>query len=104
MANNQQQNQQDQQNQQQQQQQDQQHQQNEWWEWYNPSGFSASDMRLSSVQYFANSLDGGRTYDVEYLAQAATVGEFFLPGTTVEEMYDEEFRATTEAVRVRVTE
>lgn len=76
----------------------------DWWDWETPVGFSASDMRLDSVQFFADRLVAAKSYQVEYLAQVTTVGEYLLPPTIVEEMYDEEWRANTVGVRVRVTE
>jgi hypothetical protein len=76
----------------------------DWWDWDVRDGFGASDMRESAVQFFADYLDAGKNYRLEYLAQVTTEGEFALPATIVEEMYNEEIRATTGAVRVRVTE
>jgi uncharacterized protein YfaS (alpha-2-macroglobulin family) len=76
----------------------------DWWDWEIPSGFSSTDMRQDSVQFFADRLVATKTYDLEYLAQVTTVGEFLLPPTVVEEMYDEEWRANTAGVKVRVVD
>lgn len=76
----------------------------DWWDWETPMGFSASDMRLDSVQFFADRLGAAKSYQVEYLSQVTTVGEYLLPPTIVEEMYDEEWRANTAGVRVRVVD
>jgi alpha-2-macroglobulin len=76
----------------------------DWWDWEIPTGFSSTDMRQDSVQFFADRLGATKTYDLEYLAQVTTVGEFLLPPTVVEEMYDEEWRANTAGVKVRVVD
>jgi uncharacterized protein YfaS (alpha-2-macroglobulin family) len=76
----------------------------DWWDWYTPQGFVGTDMRESSVQYFADSLKQGENYQLEYLAQVTTVGEFTLPATVIEEMYNEENRANTTGVKIHVSE
>ncbi len=75
-----------------------------WWDYDVPKGFLSADMRLSSVQFYADELLANQDYTVEYFAQVATVGEFSLPGAIVEEMYDENNFATTPALKVHVVE
>lgn len=76
----------------------------DWWDWYTPNGFVSTDMRDSSVQYFADTLLTGENYELEYLAQVTTVGDFTLPATVIEEMYNEENRANTTGVKINVVE
>jgi uncharacterized protein YfaS (alpha-2-macroglobulin family) len=75
------------------------------WEspYYRGDGFEYMDLRLDAAQFYARNMTKG-TYNVEYLVQAIAVGEFFMPESTIEEMYYPDVRATEAARKIIVHE
>jgi len=57
-----------------------------WWRW-NPWDFE--EMRDDRVQVFCDRMTGG-VYEYTYVARATTIGEFVVPPTRAEEMYEPE--------------
>ncbi|MDR1312388.1 MAG: hypothetical protein LBQ12_01535 [Deltaproteobacteria bacterium] len=55
-----------------------------WWSWYDHE-----EIRPDAILLFADSLEPG-VYTYSYLARAVTPGEYTLPGTYAEEMYNPE--------------
>jgi uncharacterized protein YfaS (alpha-2-macroglobulin family) len=75
------------------------------WEtpYYRGDGFEYMDLRLDAAQFYSSNMAKG-TYQVEYLVQAIAVGEFFMPESTIEEMYYPDVRATEAARKIIVHE
>ena len=75
------------------------------WEspYYHSDIFEYMDLRLDAAQFYSSNISKG-TYQVEYLVQAIAVGEFFMPESTIEEMYYPDVRATEVARKIIVNE
>lgn len=74
-----------------------------WTSWFRGKGFEYMDLRLNAAQFYAKKLGIG-TWNVEYLLQVRTAGEFSLPESTVEEMYYPDIRGTFTGKKVLVNE
>jgi len=60
-----------------------------WYGAYRTGGFYHRDLRLQSVQYFADFISPG-DYELNYMAQAIATGKFSAGPTVIEEMYNPE--------------
>ena len=60
-----------------------------WYGAYRTGGFYHRDLRLQSVQYFADFISPG-DYELNYMTQAIATGKFSAGPTVIEEMYNPE--------------
>lgn len=71
--------------------------------WFVGEGFEYVDLRLNAAQFYAKKLEKG-TFNVTYMVQVRTAGEFSMPESTVEEMYYPDIRGTFSGKKITVNE
>ncbi len=75
----------------------------DWYGYYSSGGFYHREMKLHSVQYFANFMSAG-DYEMSYVAQAIATGEFNANPALIEQMYEPEVYGKSAPARFIITE
>jgi len=75
----------------------------DWYGFYSSGGFYHREMKLHSVQYFAQTLGAGK-YEISYVAQAIATGEFNANPALIEQMYEPEVYGKSTPAQFIITE